>query len=404
MIRPDLTLTNLSIREGVNPLPWLLMSAIALLVMGIVMISSASMDMAGEVMGNSYHFVIRQLIFVCLGCALALIAANVPLAWWERSGWLLLGVGLFVLLLVLTPIGRTVNGSTRWIPFGLFNVQVSEIAKVCLIAYLAGYVVRRREELVNTWAGFLKPVVVLTVASILLVIEPDFGATVVLMTAAMGMIFLSGVRLSRFLPLIASCVFIGTVLILTQPYRLKRVVSYLDPWKDQFDSGYQLTQSLIAFGRGDWAGVGLGNSVQKLFYLPEAHTDFIFAITAEEFGLVGSLGTLLLFTILVVAGFTIARRAEKAEMPFAACFGYGITLLIGLQATINMAVATGLLPTKGLTLPLMSYGGSSLLMTCICIGILARVEMERTAMARSSDTGAQQSASPRKPKGGAVYE
>jgi len=361
----------------IQPLAVLVITSVALLIIGVVMISSASMDMAVEVMGNGYHYVIRQLIFAAMGCMLALVAVNVPVAWWERSGWLLLGIGLLVLVLVLTPMGRTVNGSTRWIPFGLFNVQVSEVAKLCLIAYLAGYVVRRRDELLNTWAGFLKPLGVLGVASVLLVIQPDFGATVVLVTAAAGMIFLSGVRLSRFVPLIATLVVIGSVLILTQPYRLKRVVSYLDPWKDQFDTGYQLTQSLIAFGRGEWGGVGLGNSIQKLFFLPEAHTDFIFAIIAEEFGLLGSLIVLGLFTVLVVTGFVIARRAEKAHMPFGACFAYGITLLIGLQAGINMAVSTGLLPTKGLTLPLVSYGGSSLMISCVCIGILARVEMER---------------------------
>lgn len=395
------TLHNLraDLLTEIRLLPLLVLSSAALLVMGVIMIASASMDMAADTMGNSYHYVIRQLIFVALGCLLALFAANVPLAWWERSGWLLLGIGLLVLVLVLTPLGRTVNGSTRWIPFGLFNVQVSEIAKLCLIAYLAGYVVRRREELVNTWMGFIKPVAVLCLASILLVIEPDFGATVVLMAAALGMIFLSGVRLSRFLPLIGVCVSMAVVLVVTQPYRLKRVVSYLDPWKDQFDTGYQLTQSLIAFGRGDWAGVGLGNSVQKLFYLPEAHTDFIFAIVAEEFGLLGSLGVLILFTVLIMTGFVIARRAEKANMPFAACFSYGITLLIGLQASINMAVNTGLLPTKGLTLPLMSYGGSSLLVTCVCIGVLARVELERLDQVEESSQGNRKPA-----RGGAVYE
>lgn len=385
--------------SDLRPLPLLIISSVALMVMGVVMISSASMDMAAETAGNSYHYVIRQLIFAGIGCFLALVAVNVPVAWWERSGWLLLGVGLLVLVLVLTPLGRTVNGSTRWIPFGLFNVQVSEVAKLCLIAYLAGYVVRRRDELLNTWAGFLKPLVVLGVASILLVIQPDFGATVVLVTAAAGMIFLSGVRLSRFMPLIGILVALGIVLVVTQPYRLKRVVSYLDPWKDQFDTGYQLTQSLIAFGRGEWAGVGLGNSIQKLFYLPEAHTDFIFAIIAEEFGLMGSLVVLALFTVLVVTGFVIARRAELANMPFAACFSYGITLLIGLQAGINMAVSTGLLPTKGLTLPLVSYGGSSLMITCISLGILARVEMERLDRERLAreKTG-------KRVRGGAVYD
>jgi cell division protein FtsW len=389
-----------SLFRDLRPLPMLIISSAALLVMGIVMISSASMDMAAETMGNSYHYVIRQLMFAGIGCVFALVAVNVPISWWERSGWLLLGIGLLSLLLVLTPLGHTVNGSTRWISFGLFNVQVSEIAKLCLIAYLAGYVVRRREELLNTWAGFLKPLAVLGIASVLLVIEPDFGATVVLVAAAAGMIFLSGVRLSRFMPLIGVLVVMGAVLVFTQPYRLKRVVSYLDPWKDQFDSGYQLTQSLIAFGRGDWAGTGLGNSVQKLFYLPEAHTDFIFAIIAEEFGLLGSLIVLGLFTVLVVTGFVIARRAEKAGMPFAACFSYGITLLIGLQASINMSVSTGLLPTKGLTLPLVSYGGSSLMITAVCIGVLARVEMERLAREKVAGEKSRKPAA----RGGAVYD
>ncbi|MEC7816520.1 MAG: putative lipid II flippase FtsW [Pseudomonadota bacterium] len=384
---------------NVQPLAVMILSSVALLVIGVVMISSASMDMAEATLGNSYHYVVRQVLFALLGAFTALVAVNVPLSWWERSGWLMLGIGLLVLVLVLTPLGRTVNGSTRWIPMGLFNVQVSEVAKLCLIAYLAGYVVRRRQELLNTWPGFLKPLVVLGVASVLLVIQPDFGATVVLVTAAAGMIFLSGVRLSRFMPLIGILAVLGTVLVVTQPYRLKRVVSYLDPWKDQFDTGYQLTQSLIAFGRGDWAGVGLGNSIQKLFYLPEAHTDFIFAIIAEEFGLIGSLLVLGLFVALVVSGFVIARRAEKAGMSFAACFSYGLTLLIGLQASINMAVSTGLLPTKGLTLPLVSYGGSSLLVTCVSIGVLIRVEMERLDQ--------QQAETPehvRPRRGGAVYD
>jgi cell division protein FtsW len=400
-MQADMTLNQRNgLFSDLRPLPLLIISSAALLVLGIVMISSASMDMASETLGNGYYYVIRQLVFAGLGCVIALLAVNVPIAWWERSGWLLLAIGLLSLLLVLTPLGRTVNGSTRWIPFGLFNVQVSELAKLCLIAYLAGYVVRRRQELLTTWSGFLKPIGVLGLASVLLVIEPDFGATVVLVAAAAGMIFLSGVPLRRFMPLIGVLVVIGAALIVAQPYRLKRVVSYLDPWKDQFDSGYQLTQSLIAFGQGDWAGTGLGNSVQKLFYLPEAHTDFIFSIIAEEFGLLGSLLVLALFTVLVMSGFAIARRAEKAGMPFAACFSYGITLLIGLQASINMSVSTGLLPTKGLTLPLVSYGGSSLMITAICIGVLARVDMERADLENSS----KDSKAARKSRGGAAYE
>ncbi|MGP4845697.1 putative lipid II flippase FtsW [Marinobacter sp. 1Y8] len=394
----SIMLSAASRRSALQPLPLLIFCAVSLLLIGVVMIGSASMDTAAQNMDNAFYYISRQFIYALMGVGLALMVANVPLSWWERSGWLLLGIGLLVLALVLTPLGRSVNGSTRWIPLGLFNVQVSEVAKICLIAYLAGYVVRRRDELVNTWMGFLKPVMVLGFASVLLVTEPDFGATVVLMTAALGMIFLSGVRLSRFLPLIAACVATGAALIVFQPYRLKRVVSYLDPWQDQFDTGYQLTQSLIAFGRGEWAGVGLGNSIQKLFYLPEAHTDFIFAIIAEEFGLMGSLAVLTLFTALVWVGFVIARRAEQADMPFAACFGYGLTLLLGLQATINIAVNTGLLPTKGLTLPLVSYGGSSLLASCVCIGVLARIEMERLDRVEQSAEKKRQS------KGGARYE
>ncbi len=386
-------------RIDIQPLPVLVMTSVALLVVGVVMISSASMDIAAASMNNAYHYVIRQVIFALLGGVAALVAVNVPVSWWERSGWLLLAIGMAALALMMTPFALTVNGSTRWLPMGLFNVQVSEVAKLCLIAYLASYVVRRREELLNTWWGFFKPLIVLGLATGLLMMQPDFGATVVLVTAAAAMIFLSGVRLTRFVPLIMGLGVIGATLVISEPYRLKRVVSYLDPWQDQFNTGYQLTQSLIAFGRGEWTGVGLGNSIQKLFFLPEAHTDFIFSIISEEFGLVGAMFVLTLFVALVVSGFVIARRAEKAKMPFAACFSYGISMLIGLQAGINMAVSTGLLPTKGLTLPLVSYGGSSLLVTCACIGILARVELERLDRQRVL---AEKQAG--KARGGAAYD
>lgn len=357
---------------------WLLLfCAGTLLLAGLAIVGSASIDIAAQTYGNSFYFIIRQTIYIGLGLLVALAVANVPMAWWLRSGWLLLFIAFGLLIAVLTPLGMSVNGSTRWIPLGLFNVQVSEPAKLFLIAYLAGYLVRRRDEINNTWSGFLKPVGVLGLAAFLMVIEPDFGATVVLMAAALGMIFLSGVRLSRFLPLIAVCIGLGAALIVFQPYRLKRVVAYLDPWKDQFDTGYQLTQSLIAFGRGEWLGVGLGNSVQKLFFLPEAHTDFIFSILAEEFGLGGSLTMLLLFGLLIYVGLRIAFNAGQAGHLFSSYFAYGVTLTLGLQAFINMGVSTGLLPTKGLTLPLVSYGGSSMLVCCAGIGILARIEMER---------------------------
>ncbi|TVP59762.1 MAG: putative lipid II flippase FtsW [Halomonadaceae bacterium] len=365
----------------------LLLTSAMLLVFGALLIASASMDLAADHYGNPFYFAFRQIIYILMGLVVGLVVVNVPLSWWLRSGWLCLFVAMGLLMLVLTPLGLTVNGSTRWIPLGIINVQVSEVAKILLIAYMAGYVVRRREELINTWKGFFKPLVVLVMAAFLLVIQPDFGATVVIMTAAMGMIFLSGVRLSRFMPLIGLFLVAAVLLIITQPYRLKRVVAYLDPWQDQFDTGYQLTQSLIAFGRGEWVGVGLGNSVQKLFYLPEAHTDFVFAIAAEEFGLLGSLAILGTFTVLIWVSLNIARNAEKAGMAFGACFAYGITLLLALQAFINMAVNTGLLPTKGLTLPLVSYGGSSMMASCASIAILARVEMERLDLLEHREGG-----------------
>lgn len=363
--------------HGSRNLQVLLLCVGILVVLGTIMIGSASMDVAAQHYGDGFYYLHRQLIFVVLAMLMGIVTVHVPMAWWLRSGWLLLFVGFVVLLLVLTPLGRTVNGSTRWIPLGVFNVQVSEITKICLIAYLAGYVVRQRAALLSSWWGFLRPLVVLVMAGFLLMTQPDFGAATVLVTASMGMIFLSGVSILRFTPLILAFIGVGTLLVLFQPYRLKRVVSYLDPWKDQFDSGYQLAQSLIAFGRGEWFGVGLGNSIQKLFFLPEAHTDFIFSIFSEEFGLFGAVLLVFVYAVLVWVGMRIARAAEVQGMTFEACFAYGVTLLIGLQAFINMGVSSGLLPTKGLTLPLMSYGGSSLIANAVCIAVLVRVEMER---------------------------
>lgn len=373
----DIAARERFVLPGISELQLLLLCTGTLLVFGSVLIASASMDIAADIHGHPFYFAGRQVVYIALGCLTALVVANVPLAWWLRSGWLCLFGAIALLVVVLTPLGITVNGSTRWISLGFFNLQVSEFARVLLMIYLAGYVVRRREELIHTWAGFLKPVAVLTLASFLLITQPDFGATVVLMAAALGMIFLSGVKLARFAPLISLCAVVGALLVIFQPYRLKRVVAYLDPWQDQFDTGYQLTQALIAFGQGDWFGAGLGNSVQKLFYLPEAHTDFVFAIAAEEFGLIGALAIVLTYTVLVWMAFRIARNAEKAGMAFGACLAYGMALVLGLQAFINMAVNTGLLPTKGLTLPLVSYGGSSMIASCVAIALLARVEMER---------------------------
>lgn len=367
---------TMPIRTPRRELTALLLSAGVLLTLGIVMIGSASMEIAAENHGNPLHFVLRQSLYVVFGCLAGLVAANIPLAWWLRGAWLWLAGAFLLLVLVLTPLGITVNGSTRWISLGAVNLQVSEAAKWLLVVYVAGYVVRRQQELVETWPGVLKPLAILGAASGLLLAQPDFGAVVVLMAAAFGIIFVSGVGLGRFLVVSCSGAALAAVALFSQPYRIERLVAYLDPWKDQFNTGYQLTQALIAFGRGEWSGVGLGNSIQKLFYLPEAHTDFIFAIAAEEFGLMGAMFILVAFTVLVVSGLRIARQARDTGMAFGACLAYGLTLLIALQAYINMAVNTGLLPTKGLTLPLVSYGGSSLIVSCVTIGVIARVQME----------------------------
>tara|TARA_R110001592_G_scaffold356543_2_gene658641 strand:+ start:9238 stop:10473 length:1236 start_codon:yes stop_codon:yes gene_type:complete len=356
-----------------------------LLMIGLIMIASASIDIAEARNGNSYHYVSRHGVFIVLGLIAALFVYQLPSSWWQKSGWLALSVALFLLVLVLIPgIGKEVNGSIRWIGFGSLNLQPSEVAKLFLVTYLAGYLVRRRDEVVASWWGFAKPMMVLFVAALLLLAEPDFGATVVIGSAFLGMIFLSGAKIGQFILLIVACLISVVLLVVSQPYRLKRLTGYTDPWADQYASGYQLTQSLIAFGRGDIAGVGLGNSIQKQFYLPEAHTDFVFAILAEEFGLIGTLVVIILFALLVYRICRTGFLAEKQGQLFHAYFSYGIAILLGVQAFINMGVNMGLLPTKGLTLPLVSYGGSSLVVSCMCIGIMARIQNE-IALKKDSD-------------------
>ncbi len=378
----------LSLDKGIDF--WLLGAAGSLLMIGLIMITSASIDIADVRNNNPFFYAMRHGTFLLLGLVAGFAVVNVPIAWWMKSGWLLLFVSLALLLLVLLPgVGRTVNGSTRWIGFGGLNLQVSELAKLFLIAYMAGYLDRRREEVMASWWGFLKPMLVMFMAAFLLLMEPDFGATVVIASAALGMIFLSGARIGQFSVLIIGCGVSAVLLVVSQPYRLKRFTGYTDPWADQFGSGYQLSQALIAFGRGEWTGLGLGNSIQKLFYLPEAHTDFVFAILAEEFGLLGCFIVVGLFSVLVFRALKIGLKAEQANQRFAAYFAYGIGLLIGGQALINMGVNTGLLPTKGLTLPLVSYGGSSLVVSCMCIGVLVRINLERCQLlSGSSETTA----------------
>jgi cell division protein FtsW len=316
----------------------------------------------------------------------------IPLQLWQRLSGLLLLAAFALLVLVLLPgIGREVNGSMRWIGFGAFNVQPSEIAKLFVVIYLAGYLVRRQAEVRESWAGFFKPFVVLLPMAGLLLLEPDFGATVVMMGAAAAMLFLGGVGLLRFGLMVALAVGALFVLVQTQEYRLQRLITFTDPWADQFGSGYQLTQALIAFGRGEWFGVGLGNSIQKQFYLPEAHTDFVFAVLAEELGMLGALVTVGLFAFVCVRALYIGLWAEKAKQFFAAYVAYGLAFLWIGQFLINVGVNVGLLPTKGLTLPFLSYGGSSLVICCVSLALLLRIEWERRTQLGSEDVDFQES-------------
>jgi cell division protein FtsW len=355
----------------------LLLPVLALLGIGIVAISSASVEYAAAHYDSPMHHGYRHLVYLGLACVGAAIILTIPTGFWAATGWLWLFLGLSLLVLVLIPgIGVKVNGSRRWLDLGPLTLQVSEFAKLFLVVYLAGYLQRREGEVRSQWQGFIKPMAVVFAITLLLMAEPDFGATVVTVGAAFGMLFLAGVRLAHFLLVMLGSVLALATLVISEPYRLERLTAFADPWADQYDTGYQLTQSLIAFGRGEWFGVGLGNSVQKLFYLPEAHTDFVFSIWAEETGFAGALGVIVLFFLMVLRIFRIARDRELEGNCFGAQLCYGVGLILAAQAFINIGVSTGLLPTKGLTLPLISYGGSSLIATCCMLAIVLRVERE----------------------------
>jgi cell division protein FtsW len=373
-------LPDMPVRRG-NYLPpldlKLIVAVAALLSVGLVMVASASMPVAERLGVGTFHFAIRQAIYMALGLGLALLVLRVRMAVWERGSLACILFAILLLLAVLVPgVGIEVNGSTRWINLAVFRLQVSEPAKLLALVYLAGYLVRRADEVLYTRAGFLKPLVLLAIVALLLLLEPDFGATVVLTTTALVMLFMAGVSLWKFAGLIAAAGAAFATLAITSPYRLNRLTAFVDPWNDPFDTDFQLTQSLIAIGRGEWFGVGLGASIQKLFYLPEAHTDFVFAVLAEELGLIGILLLLGLYAFVVWRAYVIAAQAEQGGNLFAAYLAYGVGTWLGVQALINVGVNTGLLPTKGLTLPLLSYGGSSMLVTCMAIGLLLRIDYE----------------------------
>jgi cell division protein FtsW len=357
--------------------PVLLTIVLTLLFGGFVILASASISVSDNTTGDPFFYLERQLVAALIGAVGGGICLFIPMQVWRTLGPLMLLVGLALLVLVLVPaVGHEVNGSRRWISFGVINLQVSEPARLCFIIYLAGYLVRRNKAVRDEFVGFLRPMLLLSLACAALLAEPDFGAAVVLLATALTMLFVAGARIRDFLLFFSVAVVGMALLAVASPYRMQRLTSFLDPWSDPFNSGFQLTQSLIAIGRGEWLGVGLGNSVQKLFYLPEAHTDFVFAVFAEEFGLLGSLVLIGVFLALLWRIFNLAVRAVNAERFFEAYIAIGLGTWLGLQAFINVGVNMGILPTKGLTLPLVSYGRSSLIVMMIAIALLLRIHHE----------------------------
>jgi cell division protein FtsW len=363
---------------------------VALLMLGFVAMGSASIEYAQNHYNNAFHHIQRHGVYLVLALLAGAFTFSIPTEALRHHGWWLLLLGIALLCLVLV-VGREVNGSKRWLAIGPLTLQVSEFVKLFVVVYMAGYLVRRSDQVRSNLAGFLKPLAVMALLIVLLLAEPDFGAAVVMMGAVMGMLFLGGARLWQFLTLAAVCVGAAVLMVMTSAYRMQRLLAYTNPWENQFDISYQLVQALIAFGRGEWFGVGLGNSVQKLSYLPEAHTDFVFAILAEEMGAVGVLLVLGLFAVLVGRMMLVARNAERHGFSFGAYLSYGAALLIALQVFINVGVNTGILPTKGLTLPFFSYGGSSLISCVMLVALVAKVELTVRDQRAAADNEARDS-------------
>jgi cell division protein FtsW len=365
--------------------PVIVVAVFGLLLVGLVMVTSASLTVSERNGVAPFYYFERQFLSVLLGCTIAAGVLAVPIAAWKRLAPYLLIASFALLVVVLVPgIGHEVNGSRRWIRIGPLNLQPSEVARWLLVTYIAIFAVRHQTELRSSTHGFWKPLAVLAAAAALLLAEPDFGAAVVLCITGTAVLFVAGARMRDFLVVCGVGAAGVAALAVISPYRLKRILAFLDPWSDPFDSGFQLTQSLIAVGRGEWFGVGLGSSIQKLFYLPEAHTDFVFAVLAEEFGLLGVLVVVFGFLVIVLRSLRLSRLAADAGMPLHACIAAGFGVWIGLQAFLNIGVNMGLLPTKGLTLPLLSYGRSSMLVTLAWVGMLLRVHHEVAASGKSA--------------------
>ena len=357
--------------------PVLLALALVMAALGVVMVASSSFAIAEGLGVGPFHFVIRHVVFLVVGAGLAWGLMGIELKTVEKhSQWLLLGCFVMLLAVFLPGIGHTVNGARRWINLGVSNFQAVEAVKLLLIIWLASYLVRYRDEIGNRWNALLKPLGMAGAIVACLLLQPDFGSAALIIAITGGMVWLGGARIAHLAVMAAVALPMLAAIAVAAPYRVARLKSFLDPWADPFNDGFQLTQALIAIGRGEWLGVGLGGSVQKLYYLPEAHTDFIFSVTAEELGFFGSCLVIGLFAAFAWRTFTIGLRAIEMRRHFAGYAAFGVGFWIALQSTVSIGVNLGLLPTKGLTLPLISSGGSSVLMTCVAIGLLLRVSYE----------------------------
>lgn len=376
--------SNRQIAEIDHALLW---SVLSLLAIGLIMVYSASIVIAGESAATKHQslfYVIRHCIFLGIGFVGAVIAFQLKIDFWKKIAPLLFFVSVIVLALVLVPgIGKNVNGATRWISFGFFNIQPSELVKLFSVLYAASYVERKFDDM-HKLQIFLPILALMGLLAALLLAEPDFGAFVVIISIFMGILFLGGFRAGAFFGAIALLMMVFAFLILSSPYRRARVFGFMDPWEDAFGKGYQLSHSLIAFGRGEISGVGLGGSVEKLFYLPEAHTDFLMAVLAEELGLIGVCVVIFLFALIVYRAFSIGWQCVLLGKVFESLVSMGIGIWLGIQAFFNMGVNMGLLPTKGLTLPLMSFGGSGIVVNCIGLAILLRIDWENRNLIRKS--------------------
>ena len=364
----------------------LVLASIALIVMGYLMVSSASLHLGAKLTGNLFHYPLRQLMHIILGVVAGLVMCMIPMNFWEKTGQGLFFIGLLLLMIVLIPgLGIKVNGSMRWLSLAGIRIQVSEVVKFIVVIYMAGFVTRHHDFVKESVYGLVKPLLLLSSACGLLLLEPDMGSAVVILTIAMGIMFLSGARMQQFILLILGVIGAVILAVVFSDYRTARVTSFLHPWEDPFGKSFQLVQALISFGRGEWLGVGLGSGVQKLFYLPEAHTDFLFSVIAEELGFVGVLSVIVLFAVVVWRAFVIGMMAEQLQQKFCAYIAYGLGIWFAFQSFVNMGVNMGLLPTKGLTLPFMSYGGGSMIVMCCAMAMLYRVNSEMQVLKKAEE-------------------